>query len=176
MLFVLGDFSMGYWNVLSSEISIQLIIANLIFILAALTDWLDGQLARKYELVTNFGKFADPLADKLLVLTALILLIELGLVASWLVAIIVAREISVTGLRLLLVEEGGKVLAAAWPGKIKTTSQMLAIVFLLVDDFPFGGLSLSIGNIMLYIALFFTVYSGIEYFYHARHIFSDVFH
>ena len=97
--------------------------------------FLDGYLARKYHLITNFGKFADPLADKLLVMTAFITLVGAGVIPMWIVAVIVCRELAVTGLRLLLVNDG-EVLAAAWPGKVKTATQMLAIIFLLIDDFP----------------------------------------
>lgn len=155
-----------------SQLPVAHLVATVIFIAASITDWLDGHLARKWNLVTNFGKFADPMADKVLVMTALILLVGAEQAPAWVVAIIVARELAVTGLRLLLVEEGGTVLAAAWPGKIKTATQMLAIILLLVHDYPFQSLSMSIGTILLYISLFFTVYSGIDYFYHARFLFQ----
>lgn len=154
------------------QLPVAHLVATVIFIAASITDWLDGHLARKWNLVTNFGKFADPMADKVLVMTALILLVGAEQAPAWVVAIIVARELAVTGLRLLLVEEGGTVLAAAWPGKIKTATQMLAIILLLVHDYPFQSLSMSIGTILLYISLFFTVYSGIDYFYHARFLFQ----
>ncbi len=154
----------GVWHMWGSSIELTQLVAAIIFALASLTDWLDGQIARSRGLVTNFGKFADPLADKMLVMTALIVLVGQGLAPSWVVAIIVCRELAVTGLRLLLVEQGGTVLAAAWPGKIKTMTQMLAIIFLLIDNFPFAGLGIPMANIMLYICLFFTIYSGIDYF------------
>lgn len=109
-------------------------LAALVFAIASLTDWLDGYLARKYQLVTNFGKFADPLADKMLVICALIVLVEKLNIPSWLVAIVVCRELAITGLRLLLIQEG-EVLAADWSGKIKTATQMLAILCLLLEDF-----------------------------------------
>lgn len=166
-------FEWGAVNLLGSEIPYALLWATLIFVVASMTDWLDGYIARRDNLVTNFGKFADPLADKLLVSGALIMLVGLGRIPAWVVVIIIARELAVTGLRLLLVEEGGTVLAAALPGKIKTATQMLAIIFLLADDFPLGWLSLPIGETFLYISLFFTIYSGIDYFYNARHIFKD---
>jgi CDP-diacylglycerol--glycerol-3-phosphate 3-phosphatidyltransferase len=91
------------------------------------------------------------------------------------VAVIVSRELAVTGLRLILVEQGGTVMAAAWPGKIKTNTQMFAIIFLLINDFPFGGLNVSVGTILLYVCLFFTIYSGVNYFYEARDVFSGTF-
>lgn len=133
------------------------LLATIIFAIAAITDFLDGHLARSRHLITNFGKFADPLADKMLVMTAFILLVGAHVVPSWVAAIIVCRELAVTGLRLICAETSGKVIAAAWPGKIKTASQMFSIVFLLLS-FNIIGLTL------LYIALFFTVYSGIDYF------------
>jgi len=108
------------------------LLAAIIFAVASITDYLDGYLARKWNVVSNFGKFADPMADKLLVMSAFIMLIELGMAPAWVVAIIICRELAVTGLRLLLVETGGTVLAAAMPGKIKTFSQMFAIIFLLL--------------------------------------------
>lgn len=166
-------FEWGMVEALGSEIPYSLLLATIIFVLASFTDWLDGYIARRDNLVTNFGKFADPLADKLLVSGALIMLVGLDLAPAWVVVIIIARELSVTGLRLLLVEEGGTVLAAALPGKIKTVTQMLAVIFLLSDNFPFAVTSLPIGDILLYVSLFFTIYSGIDYFYNARHIFKD---
>ncbi|MDG3132902.1 CDP-diacylglycerol--glycerol-3-phosphate 3-phosphatidyltransferase [Streptococcus suis] len=151
------------WNTVGSHV-----LAAIIFALASMTDYLDGYLARKWKVVTNFGKFADPMADKILVMAAFIMLVELNLAPAWIVAIIVCRELAVTGLRLLLVETGGTVLAAAIPGKIKTFSQMFAIIFLL---FHWSLL----GQIMLYIALFFTLYSGYDYFKGASHLFKDTF-
>lgn len=163
----------GTFEVLGSEMDWALFIATLVFIFASFTDWLDGYIARRDNLVTNFGKFADPLADKLLVSAALIVLVELGLAPAWVVVTIISREFAVTGLRLLLVEEGGTVLAAAWPGKIKTVTQIFAIIFLLANNFPLAWTNLPIGQILLYVSLFFTVYSGIDYFYNARHIFKE---
>ena len=143
-------------------------LAAIIFALASVTDYLDGYLARKWQVVTNFGKFADPMADKILVMTAFIMLVELGFAPAWVVAIIICRELAVTGLRLLLVENGGTVLAAAMPGKIKTFSQMFAIIFLLLH----WNL---LGQITLYIALFFTLYSGYDYFKGASYLLKDTF-
>ena len=101
------------------------VIAAIIFAVASITDYLDGYLARKWKVVTNFGKFADPMADKLLVMSAFIMLIEMKMAPAWVVAVIICRELAVTGLRLLLVETGGTVLAAAMPGKIKTFTHSL---------------------------------------------------
>lgn len=144
-------------------------LAGLLFVLASVTDYLDGHLARKYHLVTNFGKFADPLADKLLVLSALITLIETHHLASWMVSVIVIRELSVTGLRLLLVEQG-VVMAADWSGKLKTATQMLAITFIIFNDF---NASFPIGMVFLYACLVLTVYSGIAYFVKYKYIFTQ---
>ena len=144
------------------------LLAAIIFAVASVTDYLDGYLARKWNVVSNFGKFADPMADKLLVMSAFIMLIELGMAPAWVVAIIICRELAVTGLRLLLVETGGTVLAAAMPGKIKTFSQMFAIIFLLLH----WNL---IGQMLLYIALFFTIYSGYDYFKGSAYLFKGTF-
>ena len=144
------------------------LLAAVIFAVASITDYLDGYLARKWNVVSNFGKFADPMADKLLVMSAFIMLIELGMAPAWVVAIIICRELAVTGLRLLLVETGGTVLAAAMPGKIKTFSQMFAIIFLLLH----WNL---IGQLLLYIALFFTIYSGYDYFKGSAYLFKGTF-
>ena len=133
------------------------VVAAIIFAVASITDYLDGYLARKWKVVTNFGKFADPMADKLLVMSAFIMLIEMKMAPAWVVAVIICRELAVTGLRLLLVETGVTVLAAAMPGKIKTFTQMFAIIFLLIHW-------TLLGQICLYIALIFTIYSGYDYF------------
>lgn len=172
MLIILAPLNWGKISVLGSTIEVTQIVGTLVFIVASFTDWLDGHIARKRNLITNFGKFADPLADKLLVATAMIILVGQDLAPAWVVAIIIMRELAVTGLRLLLVEQGGTVLAAAWPGKIKTNTQMFAIIFLLLNDFPFGLLPFSIGEVMLYICLFFTIYSGADYFIKNSQIFK----
>lgn len=143
------------------------IIAAIIFALASFTDWLDGYLPRKWKVVSNFGKFADPLADKMLTIVAFVMLISLNLAPAWLVAIIICRELAVTGLRLLLVEQGGTVLAAAMPGKIKTATQMLSIIFLLIGD------PIYIGTVLLYICLIFTIYSGYDYFAQNMSVFKN---
>lgn len=135
------------------------VLAVVVFAIASATDWFDGHIARSRNLVTNFGKFADPLADKMLTMTAFIFLVSVdNLAPAWVVAIIICRELAVTGLRLIVVENDGEVIAAKMPGKIKTTAQMLSIIFLLLGD-PFY-----IGTILLYVALIFAVYSGYDYF------------
>lgn len=131
-------------------------IATVIFCGASFTDYLDGHIARKYNLVTNFGKFMDPLADKLLVSSALICMIEMGILPAWIVIIIISREFIITGFRLIAAE-GGLVIAASWWGKIKTVTQMIMIILLLL------GVSGIIANILIFLATLFTVVSGVDY-------------
>lgn len=167
MVIMLVDFGWGTMTLFGAEMPVSHFIGGLIFIVASLTDWVDGYYARKYNLVTTFGKFLDPLADKLLVSAALIILVELGFAASWIVIIIISREFAVTGLRLVLAGEG-EVVAAGSLGKIKTTAQILAISALLLHDTIFVLMGVPFGEIMLYIALIFTVWSGWDYFYANR--------
>ncbi|MBF6978567.1 CDP-diacylglycerol--glycerol-3-phosphate 3-phosphatidyltransferase [Tuanshanicoccus lijuaniae] len=155
----------------SESVPVTQLIAGVIFIVASITDYLDGYLARKLHLVTSFGVFFDPMADKLLVIAALMLFVEKGWVPAWAVFIIIARELMVTGLRVLLAQTNGKVMAAALPGKIKTMTQMLAIIFFLFANF---GISLPIAQVLFYTCLFFTVYSGIDYFWNARFLFREL--
>ncbi|MTV82993.1 CDP-diacylglycerol--glycerol-3-phosphate 3-phosphatidyltransferase [Secundilactobacillus folii] len=161
---------------LSTRIPVTQIVAALIFAVATATDFLDGQIARRRHLITNFGKFADPLADKMIVMTAFVLLVEKGLAPAWVVAIIVCRELAVTGLRLLIVETNGEVMAAKMPGKIKTVSQMFSIIFLLLNNAFFAIWHFPLGTILLYICLIFTIYSGIDYFVKSRGVFSESVH
>lgn len=164
MVVVVAPIDWGMLSVGDTQLAVTNLVGAIIFAVASFTDWLDGKIARKRGLVTNFGKFADPLADKMLVMTAFVLLVELGKAPGWIVAIIVCRELAITGLRLLIVEQNGSVMAAAWPGKIKTATQMFAIIFLYINNVPFNFISLPLGQILLYICLFFTLYSGIDYF------------
>ena len=122
VFFLLEPYFEGYGNY----------IAVAIFIIASITDFLDGKIARKYHLVTNFGKFMDPLADKLLVCSAMICLIDLGKLASWIVIIIIAREFIISGFRLIA-SDNGVVIAASYWGKFKTTFQMLMVIVLMLD-------------------------------------------
>ena len=139
------------------------IVATVIFVVAALTDGLDGHIARKYNQITDFGKFVDPLADKLLVATALISLVELGRIPAWMPVIIIAREFIVTSLRIVAMGSG-VVLAANMTGKIKTVIQIIAIIcaLLLYND-KFAIFGLSIGYIAMLISTLFTIYSGVVY-------------
>ena len=135
-------------------------IAAAIFIVASLTDLLDGKIARKYNLVTNFGKFMDPLADKLLVCSAMICLIQTGQLAAWIVVIIIAREFIISGLRLIA-SDNGVVIAASYWGKFKTTFQMLMVIVLILNvQMPFFQI---LGKILTYAALILTVVSLIDY-------------
>ncbi|MBS9334434.1 CDP-diacylglycerol--glycerol-3-phosphate 3-phosphatidyltransferase [Fructobacillus sp. M1-13] len=160
-------------SIFMTEPNMNWVLAAIVFAIACITDFLDGQIARRKQLVTNFGKFFDPLADKLLVMTALIYLTAFLQVPAWVTTVIVIRELAVTGLRTLIVENNGTVLAAAWPGKIKTFSQMFAIFFLYLKDWPFSLVGLPFGEVLLYIAVFFTIYSGIDYFWQNRSVFAD---
>ena len=135
-------------------------IALVIFCVASLTDMLDGKIARKSNLVTNFGKFMDPLADKLLVCSALIALADLGKLAGWIVIVIIAREFIISGFRLVA-SDNGVVIAASYWGKFKTTFQMIMII-LLVLDLPFKYMNI-INMAVVYIALALTVISLIDY-------------
>lgn len=132
--------------------------AAAIFIVASLTDLLDGKIARKYNLVTNFGKFMDPLADKLLVCSALICLIELGQLPAWMVIIIISREFIISGFRLVA-SDNGIVIAASYWGKFKTTFQMIAVILLIVN---IPALSF-VTNLCVWAALVLTVVSLIDY-------------
>lgn len=136
------------------------IVANVLFIVASLTDLFDGKIARKYNLVTNFGKFMDPLADKLLVCSALICLIELGQLPAWVVIIIISREFIISGFRLVA-SDSGIVIAASYWGKFKTVSQMFMIIFLILD-LP-GHTAVMIETVLIYLALILTVVSLIDY-------------
>ena len=164
MVVVLAPLDWGVLSLGNTQLAVTNLVGAVIFAVASFTDWLDGEIARKQGLVTNFGKFADPLADKMLVMTAFVLLVELDKAPGWVVVIIVCRELAITGLRLLIVEQNGSVMAAAWPGKIKTATQMFAIIFLYINNIPFNLISLPLGEILLYVCLFFTLYSGVDYF------------
>ena len=137
-------------------------IAAILFILASATDALDGYLARRDNLVTNFGKIMDPLADKVLVVSALVLLVESGQVAGWMLIVILAREFAVAGLRTVAAAEG-KVIAAGTTGKIKTVLQMLAVPLLLLNNWPFSYIHFPMDQILLWGCVIMTVVSGVEY-------------
>jgi len=132
-------------------------VALAIFIIASFTDMLDGKIARKYNLVTDFGKFADPLADKCLVTAAMLWFVEIGQMPAWALLIVIIREFAVTGLRLIAVDNG-RVIAAAWSGKIKTASTMVAICLMLLWNISW------LNTVCWVVIVVTTVYSGVEYF------------
>ena len=155
-------------------ISIEYIIMDCIFIIASITDKLDGYLARKNNQVTTFGKFLDPLADKILVLAAMIMLVEMSKLPSWIPIIVLSREFVISGYRLIAVEKGGKVIAASSWGKLKTVTQMIAIILAFVDLHAFGecftgtlqGVELILNitvTIMMVVQAIATILSGIDY-------------
>lgn len=168
------------------EIPYGSIIATVVFIIASITDQLDGHIARSRNQITNFGKFMDPLADKLLVTAALVSLVELKLVAGWAVVVILAREFAVSGLRTLAASDG-IVIAASWWGKIKTVTQMIAILLLLLKvnintsanaiDFINNNSFLNsfftyVPETIMFIAVLITIISGIDYFVKNKHVIS----
>ena len=156
----------------------------LIFIVASITDKLDGYIARSRNQVTTFGKFLDPLADKILVLTAMVLLVELGKIPAWIPIIVLAREFIVSGYRLVAVEKGGQVIAASIWGKLKTVTQMIAIILVMFDKNSFwdcfkGGLTGAdyvinlISTILLLISVVATIFSGADYLKSGKDLLKD---
>ena len=143
-------------------------ISLAIFVIASVTDWFDGYLARKHHLVTNFGKFMDPLADKLLVCSAMICLIELERLPAWFVIIIIAREFIISGFRLIAAENGIVIAANYW-GKFKTVSQMIMIILLLLH---FGGVFAVLEQIFIWLSLALTVISLMTYIWQNRSVLS----
>jgi CDP-diacylglycerol--glycerol-3-phosphate 3-phosphatidyltransferase len=150
--------------------TVQQLVILILFILGSISDFLDGYLARKYNLITTFGKFLDPIADKLLTITAFLYLVKLGQVEVWILVLILLREFMISGMRLVLAEKK-VVLPAQWSGKIKTTTTMLTLIFLLPNEFNLPIYSLGSlfnnsipGIILLSLTVLLTLYSGIEYF------------
>ncbi len=172
MIFMLIDFNWGEASFLGATIPVNHLIGAIIFIIASITDFIDGYYARKYNLVTNMGKFLDPLADKLLVSAALIILVQFGVAPAWVVILIISREFAVTGLRLILANTG-EVVAANQLGKIKMWTQIIAISSLLLGNVFFEMFNFPFDMIMLYVCLFFTLWSGFDYFYLNRKVLLD---
>lgn len=165
-------------------IPIIALILDLIFIIASITDKLDGYIARSRNQVTTFGKFLDPIADKVLVITAMIILVEMGKLPAWIPTIIVFREFIVSGYRLIAVENNGKVIAASVWGKLKTVTQMIAIIVAFIDVNAFGkvfsgeltGFNLIINIIttfMMIICAIATLFSGWDYIKNGKDLFKD---
>ena len=145
------------------------LVAFIIFVAASFTDMLDGKIARKYNLVTNFGKIMDPLADKVLVYAAFCLFVQKGIMPGWMLIVILAREFAVSGMRTVAASEG-KVIAAGMTGKIKTVLQMFATLFLIVS--PYHQYLEIAGKILLWASLVMTVVSGAEYIIKNKDVFS----
>ncbi|QUH20780.1 CDP-diacylglycerol--glycerol-3-phosphate 3-phosphatidyltransferase [Alkaliphilus sp. B6464] len=154
---------------LLSKIPYGVPIAAGIFIVAAVTDTLDGYVARKRNEITNFGKFMDPLADKLLVSAALISLVQMGRLSAWMVVVIIAREFTISILRAVAAAEG-IVIAASWWGKAKTITQIIAIIAILLDNFPFKYINFPFDMIMMWVSVIFTIISGIDYIIINKHV------
>ncbi len=165
-------------------IPITMLIMEAIFIIASITDKLDGYIARSRNEITTFGKFLDPLADKILVLAAMILLVEEGKIPAWIPVIILTREFIVSGYRLIAAEKGGEVIAASIFGKIKTVTQMIALILIFIDNncfFEFANGNLSgyslvlniISSIILLISVIATVFSGYDYLKNGKDLFKD---
>lgn len=179
-------------------ISTSFWIMNIIFIIASITDKLDGYIARSRNQVTTFGKFLDPLADKILVISAFVILVEYAKIPSWIPIIVLAREFIVSGYRLLAVEKGGKVIAASIWGKLKTVTQMIAIIACFLDPFKFGQFIFRVSSenemlinsasiymttgqflinilstTMLVISVIATVFSGIDYLKNGKDLLKD---
>lgn len=168
-------------------VGIDFWIMNLIFIIASITDKLDGYIARSRNLVTNFGKFLDPIADKILVLAAMLILVEKQMIPAWIPIIVLTREFVVSAYRLIAVEQGGKVIAASVWGKLKTVTQMIAIILALINingtntffSFIKGGLNpleLTINiatSVMLLISVIATIFSGWDYIKGGKDLFKD---
>lgn len=160
VFFLLAPYFEGYGNY----------IAVAIFIVASITDFLDGKIARKYNLVTNFGKFMDPLADKLLVCSALICLIQLKSIPAWVVIIIIAREFIISGFRLIA-SDNGVVIAASYWGKFKTAFQMLTVIVLILN-IP-NKVFVILGTVLIYVSLALTVISLIDYIAKNKDVLKD---
>jgi len=153
LFFLLCPFELGTVGVFK----INTLIALAIFAFASLTDWIDGYLARKLNLVTNLGKFLDPLADKLLMMGGFVALVELNIAPAWIVILILSRELAITGFRVIAASEG-IVIAAGVSGKIKTVIQILTIIVLILN------VNVMLNTICLWLSALITIYSGIEYF------------
>lgn len=159
-------------------------LINLIFIIASITDKLDGTIARKTNQITTFGKFLDPIADKILVIAAMTMLVEMAKLPAWIPIIVITREFIVSGYRLVAVEKGGKVIAASIWGKLKTVTQMLAIILAFVDVNGFGafltteltGIALGLNILstcLMFISVIATIFSGWDYVKNGKDLLKD---
>ncbi len=169
------------------DIPIELLIIDAIFIIASITDKLDGYLARKNNQITTFGKFLDPIADKILVLAAMIMLVEINKIPAWIPIIILFREFVVSGYRLIASQKGGEVIAASIWGKLKTVTQMVTIIAMFIDKYSFGDfcsnirINMTTGEyifnvlttIMMLICVVSTIFSGYEYLKNGKELLKD---
>ncbi|MGY4689887.1 CDP-diacylglycerol--glycerol-3-phosphate 3-phosphatidyltransferase [Salibacterium sp. K-3] len=172
MVLMLVPFSTGQIAINEASLPYPHLAGAVLFIIAAATDWLDGYAARKYQLVSTFGKFLDPLADKLLVTAALLSLIELQLVPAWMGIVILSREFAVTGMRLVAASDG-TVIAASGLAKWKTVFQMAAMAVLLLHNVPFAAWNIPVGMMLMWAAVLLTILSGVDYFVKNRHVFNS---
>lgn len=177
---------LSFFNIQGSFLGIPttMWILDLIFIIASITDKLDGYLARKNKQVTNFGKFLDPIADKILVVAAMIMFVEMGRLPAWIPIIVIFREFAVSGYRLIAVQSEGKVVAANIWGKLKTVTQMLAIILMFLDNNAYGaifkggltgwafGLNL-VTTILMTVSVIATIFSGYEYLKGGKDLLKD---
>lgn len=168
-------------------IEVEFWIMNVIFIIASITDKLDGSIARSRNLVTNFGKFLDPIADKILVLAAMLILVEKQMIPAWIPIIVLTREFVVSAYRLIAIEQGGEVIAASNWGKLKTVTQMIAIMLAFINingtntffnfiHWELSGIELVINiltSVMLVISIIATIFSGYDYIKNGKDIFKD---
>ncbi|MGG4034559.1 CDP-diacylglycerol--glycerol-3-phosphate 3-phosphatidyltransferase [Paenibacillus cisolokensis] len=171
MFFLLINLNLGSLKFEDYSITVNQIVAALIFIIAASTDGLDGYIARKNKIITNLGKLLDPLADKLLVAAVLISLVEMDKLDAWIAIIIISREFAVTGLRQIALLEGTVLAASKW-GKWKTGVQITMIIALLLNNFPFAFLDFRFDLIASWAAALITVYSGFDYFVKNKNLIS----
>lgn len=151
----------------SANLALRDVLAFAIFAIASITDMLDGQIARRNNLITSFGKFADPIADKMLVNTLLILMVYTHQASVVAVILMICRDLIVDGLRMIA-SQNGKVVSAGMPGKVKTVLQMFAICFLLLKNWPFVYWNIPVGSILLWAATIVSLYSGWIYFWKLR--------
>ena len=170
------------------NVNLNFWLLNIIFVIASLTDCLDGKIARRNNLITDFGKFLDPIADKILVLTAMLILVERGMIPAWIPIVVIIREFVVSGYRLVAVQKESKVVAASWYGKVKTVSQMMAIILAFINinntnvfgNFIHGnltGLPLLINfltSVAFIIAVITTIISGIDYLKDSKELLKDM--
>lgn len=174
VILLLGGYTQWDWftAILGGILEYTDYIALAIFIIASLTDLLDGKIARKYNLVTNFGKFMDPLADKLLVSAAMIALVEMARIPAWIVIVIISREFIISGFRLVA-SDNGVVIAASYWGKFKTTFQMIMVCLMLVDLGDYFAWYGIITTVIMWIALVLTVVSLVDYLWKNKGVLKE---